>query len=84
MTQKHDGGPAFAHGNHEQGGSSGMSLRDWFAGQALMGLIIQNSEEILEEYADKLVVEGWAFDLSRASYDIAQAMLAVRKEVDEP
>jgi|GEM_PF-1201965 len=26
-----DGGPAFGHGNHEQGGHSGMSLRDYFA-----------------------------------------------------
>jgi len=30
-----NGGPAFAHGNPEQGGDPGMSLRDWFAGQAL-------------------------------------------------
>jgi hypothetical protein len=30
-----DGGPAFAHGNPEQGGDAGMSLRDYFAGEAL-------------------------------------------------
>ena len=34
-----DGGPAFAHGNPEQGGDPGMSLRDYFAGQALAGIL---------------------------------------------
>lgn len=37
--QAENGGPAFAHGNPEQGGDPGMSLRDWFAGQALVGLL---------------------------------------------
>ena len=35
---KPDGGPAFAYGNHEQGGDSGMSLRDYFAGQIIAGI----------------------------------------------
>ena len=39
MNKINDGGPAFAYGNHEQGGYSGMSLRDWFAGQALVGIV---------------------------------------------
>lgn len=30
--------PAFAHGNPEQGGDPGMSMRDYFAGQAMAGL----------------------------------------------
>jgi hypothetical protein len=34
-TDGSDGGPAFAHGNTEQGGDVGMSLRDYYAGQAL-------------------------------------------------
>ncbi len=38
MSKINDGGPAFAYGNHEQGGAEGMSLRDWFAGQALASL----------------------------------------------
>lgn len=33
MAEIEDGGPAFAHGNPEQGGDPGMSLRDWFASQ---------------------------------------------------
>lgn len=32
MSTKHDGGPAFPHKSQVQ---SGMTLRDWFAGQAL-------------------------------------------------
>ncbi len=30
---------AFAHGDPTNGGNSGMSLRDWFAGQAVIGLL---------------------------------------------
>ena len=38
MTIK-DGGQAFPAGNPTHGGHEGMTLRDWFAGQALAGLI---------------------------------------------
>ena len=40
MTTQDDGGPVFPV-THEQElyGTSGMSLRDWFAGQALAGLL---------------------------------------------
>ncbi|MCK5316271.1 MAG: hypothetical protein KAJ55_00075 [Anaerolineales bacterium] len=35
---ENDGGPAFGHGDPTHGGDPGMSLRDWFAGQALAGM----------------------------------------------
>lgn len=35
---KNNGGPAFGHGDPVNGGDPGMSLRDYFAGQALVGL----------------------------------------------
>jgi hypothetical protein len=38
-TDGSDGGPAFAQGNPEPGGDVGMSLRDYFAGQALAGIL---------------------------------------------
>lgn len=40
-----DGGPAFPRmsGTTEMGGSMGMSLRDWFAGQALAGLLARST-----------------------------------------
>lgn len=60
-----DGGPAFAYGSHEQGGHSGMRLRDWFAGQAL------SSIGTVEGYADHA---GLAADC----YAVADAMLAAR------
>ena len=34
-----DGGPAFPQEQRKAGGSEGMSLRDWFAGQAVAGLL---------------------------------------------
>lgn len=74
-----DGGPAFAYGNHEQGGHSGMSLRDWLAGQALPAVIRQcagdlqimasmNWEGTIEEY------------FAHRSYALADAMLAERSK----
>lgn len=45
MTEKNDGGPAFPapdvfrpDGVHVAGGTYGMSLRDWFAGQIAAGM----------------------------------------------
>ena len=63
--EPHDGGPAFpVHGN-----VPGMSLRDWYAGMALQGLII--GCEQFDEVTD---------DISAASkaFKIADAMLAAR------
>ena len=37
MSDTNDGGPAFPH--PAWAGSLGMSLRDWFAGQALAGML---------------------------------------------
>ncbi len=65
-----DSGPAFAYGNNEQGGSSGMTLRDWFAGQALEGLCAG---------AD-MNVEDHAAHFAAAAYIIADAMLAERAQ----
>jgi len=45
MIKNNDGGPAFPlpMGSETTEGNQGMSLRDWFAGQALVGLIAQCS-----------------------------------------
>jgi hypothetical protein len=45
-----------------------MSLRDWFAGQALMGAVAHGTGGCTAEY------------LASDSYQIADAMLAARKE----
>jgi hypothetical protein len=72
-----DGGPAFpgdAAGVGFQGipNQRGMSLRDWFAGQVLGGLVAQTAGvfENTDEYAQAV---------AHGSYAIADAMLAAQK-----
>lgn len=70
-----DGGPAFPvaswmndHGI-EVPGNDGMSLRDWFAGQALAG------------FSANPECHGWNFEQAADyAYQQADAMLAARKE----
>jgi hypothetical protein len=66
MSERDDGGPAFPRqsGTLDMGGAQGMSLRDWFAGQALVGLA--NRGQTVEEIATY-------------AYELADAMLEVRK-----
>lgn len=73
MSVPHDGGPAFP--GEEVGYSSigsfriprpGMSLRDYFAGQALAGLLASSPRRI----DDKVAAFG--------AYAIADAMIAAR------
>lgn len=65
MTQKPDGGPAFPW---DPVYPSGMSLRDWFAGQALTTFQISTmaSDETVSAIAG-------------ACYRVADAMIAARK-----
>ena len=83
-----DGGPAFPHGEIEGQErdadgylicSRGMSLRDWFAGQALMGVLASQQEDGAFEYYGKddgELHENW---VPATAYRIADAMLAARK-----
>ena len=60
------GGPAFpAQANREH--YRGMTLRDWFAGQAMSGYCI-NAETSMQEFRD----------IARDAYQQADAMLAER------
>ena len=52
----------------------GMSLRDWYAGQALSGLLVNRPEDIPSQ-----VVDGY----TRLAYQLADAMLAERDK-DQP
>lgn len=76
MTAR-DGGPAFPHDKYMKGGDGGwgtfahggMSLRDWFAGQALSALVDPEDDgathpDVFAEHA----------------YSIADAMLAAREQ----
>lgn len=72
MSQIDDGGSAFPlcvpdyHGDRPHL-ESGMTLRDWFAGQALAGLLADGKNS------------GRFADIASDAYDFADAMLAARK-----
>lgn len=81
MTTRKDGGPAFPR-NALSGGdhgypvqSDGMSLRDWFAGQALAGLIASGRSAY-----DLLDGDYQAAYAAYRAYTVADAMLAAREK----
>jgi len=72
-TPINDGGPAFPHDNQELGGQHriaqpGMSLRDWFAGMALQGIMVSWPQG-----------SGFANAVEDA-YNVADAMIAQREK----
>lgn len=77
MTIKDKGGPAFpgpsfSQSGHPNGHSMGMSLRDWFAGQALAGIMSN---------CDSTGMNGWlgAQDgVADFAFSVADAMLEAR------
>jgi hypothetical protein len=77
-TQPNDGGPAFPVLRETENpniplfmASSGMTLRDWFAGQALASNNISEHNQI-----------DWADRVAAQAYLIADAMLAARKNIN--
>lgn len=75
-----DGGPAFPVAyQHERGGTlhaqewGGMTLRDYYAGQALVGLLAGDPGRLNLIYAEE--------DIARKSNALADAMLRARKAV---
>ena len=70
MTIKYDGGPAFARvcDKHFHDGQTGMSLRDYFAGQAIAGSAVDMRPQ--SRYSKKYI--------SNFAYEIADQMLAQR------
>ena len=79
MSAPNDGGPAFPSPNAGEWGfnsknervfcpdvTSGMTLRDWFAGQVLAGLMADSECNVKRETAAK------------CCYDMADAMLQAR------
>lgn len=83
MTKPFDGGPAFpVHGghhpdddpcNHTLGG--GMTLRDWFAGQAIGAVISQFTDGFVANPASR---HNAAEYFGKAAYEVADAMLEAR------
>lgn len=75
MERIEDGGPAFpalyeytTHGDrHTVPLTAGMSLRDWFAGQALAGFCVSEINS-----------NSWADGYAASAYKVADAMLKAR------
>ena len=77
MSAPNDGGPAFPNlelrhtcGDPIIEASTGMSLRDWFAGQALAGWLAVETGTIM----------GYEPSIAKGCYDLADAMLAEREK----
>lgn len=78
--EKDDGGAAFPHmmatGHRDYAG--GMSLRDWFAGQALPEIIRIASAGELEALDGERAGQA----IARSAYEAADAMLAERAKAE--
>lgn len=84
MSDNDNGGPAFpeqnimAHGNMMKAETTpGMTLRDWFAGQALAAIISKHPAKAGDHAA---LIDGVRAKCEGA-YAYADAMLAARKQV---
>lgn len=75
---KHNGGPAFPIDVTVQ--NPGMSLRDWFAGQALSAMQVKDDGSYSNEDRKRNYDENQAGWYAKAAYRIADAMLAVRSK----
>ena len=78
--QIEDGGSAFPTTPENKtrlsgNGGTGMTLRDWFAGQAMQGLVSKMTENREEAINNGVTDPAWEAELS---YEIADAMLKVR------
>ena len=74
-----DNPPAFPLVSDIIGHCEGMTLRDWFAGQALNAIVTATSNGQHHPARDgRSLVEGMTHD----AYELADAMLAARKEPD--
>jgi hypothetical protein len=75
MDKINDGGPAYPTiGDGGWGKDPGMSLRDWFAGQAMAAIITHNPPR---RGGDPVDDEDMA--RARGAYSYADAMLAARE-----
>ncbi len=92
MKDNDNGGPAFpeqnimAHGNMMLAETTpGMTLRDWFAGQALPGYVMdfdQNATGIIDpDYKAPGKTRTYGQEVAKRCYAFADAMLAARKQV---
>ena len=84
MTKENNGGPALPFSMHPEHGfgpsastCDGMSMRDWFAGQALAGLCASHAHTNSSGYPNNT---DDIIQISIDSYKIAEGMLAERQK----
>jgi hypothetical protein len=82
MTERNDGGSAFPNGFDPPMHARGMSLRDWFAGQALANPAICTGTapdyDLTRWFGDRCGIMRHEI-AARQAGDYADAMLAARK-----
>ena len=84
MNTPNDGGPAFPVTPTDRSGQiaetfPGMTLRDWFAGQALTGMIETHVFHFLEDDSTSgHQAKATCLNHARAAYCIADAMIEAR------
>jgi hypothetical protein len=88
MNKQQDGGPAFPSeqghipdGAWNQTYESGMSLRDWFAGMALQGMLAYYNPNRGDFHtnASKDDIAGYAFYIANAMLEAREAPSALEK-----
>ncbi len=77
MATNNDGGPAFPRDEHVHG-HNGMTLRDYFAAKALVGLIAEPVEGCGEAMVHNVGDAACAL-FAKAAYAMADAMLKARE-----
>lgn len=79
------GGPAFPVFVPADGGcgphvNEGMSLRDWFAGQALIGLFAREANPMFGTHTEEFKTGQHEYPMAEAAYRLADAMIATRNQ----
>lgn len=72
-------GRSFSPNGYPEGHSMGMSVRDWFAGQALAGFSANTAIFAANSQNGWDLVNASARDLADRAYWLADAMIAARK-----
>lgn len=96
MSKHNDGGPAFpvasyvnSDGETFESKPAGMSLRDWFAGQAIVGVMQSVVPGFVEkvvhgiDHPETLTNDNCPSQIARWCWTVANAMLAERSKANE-